>query len=45
MNLSIEEGTKFTRKKLERDYNKLSAKTREELKSRYENIIKVLFIN
>ncbi len=43
MGLSIEDGTEFVKKKLERDYNKLSAKTREILKNRYENIINVLF--
>lgn len=41
--MSLEEGTEFVKKKLERDYNKLSPKTREILKSRYENIIEVLF--
>lgn len=44
MGLSIEDGTEFIKKKLERDYNKLSEKTREEIKDRYENIIKVLFV-
>ncbi len=43
MGLSIEDGTEFVKKKLERDYNKWSAKTREILKNRYENIINVLF--
>ena len=42
--LSIEEGTKFVKEKLERDYNKLSPRTRETLKERYENIINILFI-
>ena len=42
--LSIAEGTEFVKKKLERDYNKLSSHTREILKDRYENIIKVLFV-
>ena len=42
--LSITEGTEFLKKKLERDYNKLSSHTREILKDRYENIIKVLFV-
>lgn len=42
--MSIEEGTEFVKKKLERDYNKLSERTREEIKDRYENIIKVLFV-
>ncbi|MBQ9658770.1 MAG: hypothetical protein IJV31_08400 [Clostridia bacterium] len=44
MDLSIEAGTEFVKKKLERDYNKLSERTREEIKVRYENIIKVLFV-
>ncbi len=44
MGLSIEDGTEFVKKKLERDYNKLSSRTKEILKERYENIIKVLFI-
>ena len=35
----------YVRKKLERDYNKLSPKTRELLKDRYKNIISVLFVN
>ena len=42
--LSITEGTEFLKKKLERDYNKLSSHTREILKDRYENIVKVLFV-
>lgn len=44
MELSIEDGTEFVKKKLERDYNKLSEKTKKEIKDRYENIIKVLFV-
>lgn len=43
--LSIEEGTEFVKKKLERDYNKLSDRTKVELKERYENIMKVLFVD
>ena len=42
--MSIEDGTEFVKKKLERDYNKLSERTREEIKDRYDNIIKVLFV-
>ena len=45
MNLSISDGKEYVRKKLERDYNKLSSRTREILKDRYENIMKVLFVN
>lgn len=44
MNLSINDGKEYVKKKLERDYNKLSPKTREILNDRYENIVKVLFI-
>ena len=44
MDLSIKNGTEFVKKNLERDFNKLSARTREELKDRYDNIIKVLFV-
>ena len=43
MDKLIEEGTEFVKKKLERDYNKLSDRTKEEIKERYENIMKVLF--
>lgn len=42
--LSIVDGTEFVKKKLERDYNKLSPRTREILKDRYKNIINVLFV-
>lgn len=45
MNLSVEEGENYLKKKLERDYNKLSDKTREIIKDRYENIIKILFVD
>ena len=44
-NLSIEEGTEFVKKKLERDFNKLSDRTKVELKDRYENIMRVLFVD
>lgn len=43
MELSIEDGTEFVKKKLERDYNKLSSRTREVLKEKYENIVNILF--
>ena len=43
MGKSIEEGTEFVKKKLERDFNKLSDRTKEEMKERYDNIMKVLF--
>ena len=42
--MSIEDGTEFIKKKLERDYSKLSDRTREEIKDRYENIMNVLFV-
>ena len=44
MNLSISDGKEYVRKKWERDYNKLSEKTREEIKDRYKNIVEVLFV-
>ena len=44
MGLSIEDGTEFVKKKLERDYNKLSPRTREILKKRYESIKDILFV-
>lgn len=43
--LSIEDGTEFIKQKLERDYNKLSERTREMLKDRYKQITEVLFVN
>lgn len=45
MDLSISEGKEYVRKKLERDYNKLSERTRKILENRYKNIIDVLFVN
>lgn len=45
LDLSIEEGTEFVKKKLERDYNKLSDRTKVELEDRYENIMKILFVD
>ena len=45
MNLSISDGKEYVRRKLERDYNKLSPRTRELLKNRYKNIVDVLFVN
>lgn len=43
LNLSLNEGTEFVKKKLERDYNKLSNRTRNLLEERYNNIRKLLF--
>jgi len=43
-NLSINDGKEYVKKKLERDFNKLSPQTREKLKDRYENIINVIFV-
>ena len=37
--------TDDVKEKLERDYNKLSPRTRDYLKERYENIINILFVN
>lgn len=42
--MSIEEGKEYVKKKLERDYEKLSIKSKDLLKDRYEMIMKVLFI-
>lgn len=44
MNLSISDGAEYVKKKLERDYGKLSPQSREFLKDRYEKIMKVLFV-
>ena len=41
--MSIPEGTKYVKGKLERDYDRLSAKSKELLKNRYETIIEILF--
>lgn len=43
-NLNMEDSKKWVKKKLNNDYNKLSDRTKEELKDRYENIMKVLFV-
>ena len=42
--LSVQEGAELVKKKLERDYNKLSTRSKELLKDRYETIIKILFV-
>lgn len=42
-NYSKEEGIIWAKNKLERDYNKLSPRTRELLEERYNSIMKVLF--
>jgi len=44
MDLSIGDGKEYVRKKLERDYNKLSERTRMLLQERYKKIIEVLFV-
>ena len=44
MDMSIKDGTEFVKKKLERDFSKLSDRTREELRARYDTIMKVLFV-
>lgn len=41
--MSIPEGTEYVKGKLERDYNRLSTKSKERLKDRYETIIEILF--
>lgn len=43
--LDTKEGTEFIKKKLERDYNKLSNRTREVIKDRYQKIVDVLFVD
>ena len=42
---NIKEASLWVKKKLDKDYNKLSGRSKLEQKSRYENIIKVLFID
>ena len=42
--MSIKDGTEFVKKKLERDFSKLSDRTKGELKTRYDTIMKVLFV-
>ena len=44
MDMSIEDGIKFVKKKLEKSYNKLTDRTKEEVKDKYEIIMKVLFV-
>ena len=44
MDMSIKDGTEFVKKKLERDFSKLSDRTRGELKNRYDIIMKVLIV-
>lgn len=43
--LSVSEGEEWIKGKLARDYKKLSPRTKEVLKDRYENILNVLFVN
>ena len=45
MNLSISDGAKYVKRKVERDYNKLSPRTKEKLKERYDKIMEVLFLS
>ena len=42
-NLDIKDATNWVKKKLQKDYNKLSERTKLELKDKYENIMQVLF--
>ncbi len=44
MNLSITDGKEYAKRKLEKDYNKLSPRTKEKLKERYNKIMEVLFL-
>ena len=44
MDLSIGDGKEYVRKKLERDYNKLSESARMLLQERYKKIIELLFV-
>ena len=43
-NMNIKDGAEYVKKKLERDFEKLSPATKERLKDRYDTIMKVLFI-
>lgn len=45
MNLSVKDGEEYLKKKLERDYNKLSERTRKTIKDRYHNILEILFVD
>ena len=42
--MKIAEGANFVKDKLKRDYQKLSPKTKELMKSRYQNIMKEVFL-
>lgn len=44
LDLSVQDGKEYVKKKLERDYSKLSDRTRIELEDRYKKIMEVLFI-
>jgi len=43
--LPLEEGAEFVKNKLIGDYNKLSPQSQKELKERFDNIMRVLFVN
>ena len=43
LNLDLHDWTEYVKNKLERDYNKLSDRTKDILKERYNNIISALF--
>lgn len=45
LKLSVNDGKEYVRKKLERDYNKLSEETRKILTDRYRKMIDVLFVD
>lgn len=44
LGLNVGEGAEFVKNKLERDYSKLSPRTKELLEERYQNIMSVLFL-
>ena len=43
LNLSVEDGKERIRRKFENDYNKLSERTREVIKSKYDTMMDILF--
>lgn len=44
LGFNVKEGTDFVKKKLERDYSKLSPRTKELLEKRYQNMMSILFL-
>ena len=43
-NMSIKDGAEYVKKKLERDFEKLSPQSKELLKDKYDSIMKILFV-